>query len=33
VLSSDALAEDPDEEDDEEAQLIESYTPRFAYGR
>ncbi|WP_214473424.1 ImmA/IrrE family metallo-endopeptidase [Mesorhizobium sp. dw_380] len=33
VFSSDALAEDPYEEEDEEASLIESYTPRFAYGR
>lgn len=33
VFSSDALAEDPDDEADEEARLIESYTPRFAYGR
>jgi hypothetical protein len=33
VFSSDALAEDPAENDDEEAQLIESYTARFAYGR
>lgn len=34
VFSSDALAEDPDDEGaDEEARLIESYTPRLAYGR
>lgn len=34
VFSSDVLAEDPDDEEaDEEAKLIESYTPRFAYGR
>lgn len=34
VFSSDALAEDPDDDGaDEEARLIESYTPRFAYGR
>ncbi|UTV40739.1 ImmA/IrrE family metallo-endopeptidase (plasmid) [Ensifer adhaerens] len=34
VFSSDVLAEDPDDgEADEEARLIESYTPRFAYGR
>lgn len=34
VFSSDALAEDPDDEEaNEEANLIESYTPRFAYGR
>lgn len=34
VFSSDALTEDSDDEDaDEEANLIESYTPRFAYGR
>jgi len=34
IFSSDELAEDPfDEESDEEARLIESYTPRFAYGR
>ncbi|MBY5427878.1 ImmA/IrrE family metallo-endopeptidase [Rhizobium leguminosarum] len=34
VFSSDALAEDPDPEDaDEEANLIESYTAKFAYGR
>lgn len=33
ILSSDALSEDPDEVEDEDADLIESYTPRFAYGR
>ena len=33
VFSSDALTEDPDDEDDEEERLIDSYTPRFAYGR
>lgn len=33
VLSSEDLPDRPDEEDDEEAALIESYTPRFAYGR
>lgn len=33
VFSSDALPEDPCEEEDEEASLIESYTARFAYGR
>ena len=33
VLSSDDLSDDPDELEDEEAQLIESYTPKFAYGR
>ena len=34
VFSSDALAEDPDDDEaDEEVRLIESYTPRFAYGR
>lgn len=33
VFSSDTLPDDPDEEEDEEAKLIESYTPRFAYGR
>ncbi|MDP1628485.1 ImmA/IrrE family metallo-endopeptidase [Parvibaculum sp.] len=34
VFSSDALAEDhADEDADEEANLIESYTPKFAYGR
>ncbi len=34
VFSSDALAEDPDDEEaDEEASLVESYTPKFAYGR
>lgn len=34
VFSSDALAEHPDDDEAcEEARLIESYTPRFAYGR
>jgi hypothetical protein len=33
VLSNEELPEDPDEEEDEEAELIRSYTPRFAYGR
>lgn len=33
VFSSDELPDDPDEIEDEEAQLLESYTPRFAYGR
>lgn len=33
VFSSDSLPEDHDEDDNEEADLIESYTPRFAYGR
>ncbi|OXT01641.1 hypothetical protein B7H23_01325 [Notoacmeibacter marinus] len=33
VLSSDELADDPYEEDDEEAELEKTWTPRFAYGR
>lgn len=33
VLTSEALPMDPEEYEDEEATLIESYTPRFAYGR
>lgn len=33
VLSSEELPEDPSEADDEDAQLEESWTPRFAYGR
>ena len=33
VFSSEDLPDDPDEFEDEEADLIESYTPRFAYGR
>ena len=34
VFSSDALADDPDDDEaDEEANLIASYTPKFAYGR
>ena len=34
VLSSDALAVDPDQdEDDDEAALKESWTPKFARGR
>lgn len=33
VLSGDHLPSDPDEGEDEDAQLIESYTPKFAYGR
>jgi hypothetical protein len=33
VFSSEELPEEPDEEEDEEAALIERYTPKFAYGR
>lgn len=33
VLSSEALPDDPDEQEDEEQELIESWTPRHAYGR
>ncbi|MGY4167570.1 ImmA/IrrE family metallo-endopeptidase [Bradyrhizobium sp. USDA 4529] len=33
VFSSDELRDDGDEVEDEEAELIESYKPRFAYGR
>lgn len=33
VLSGEGLPDDPDEYEDEEAQLIDSYTPKFAYGR
>jgi IrrE N-terminal-like domain len=33
VFSSDELPDDPDGDGDEESALIESYTPRFAYGR
>nr|WP_295464456.1 ImmA/IrrE family metallo-endopeptidase [Mesorhizobium sp.] len=33
VLSSDFLSEQPSEEDDEDAELERSWTPRFAYGR
>lgn len=33
VLSSEAVDEDPYEEEDEEAKLLESWTPKFAYGR
>jgi hypothetical protein len=33
VLSTETPPIDPEEEVDEEAELIESYTPRFAYGR
>jgi Zn-dependent peptidase ImmA (M78 family) len=33
VFSSDAMPDDPDEGEDDDAGLIESYTPRFAYGR
>lgn len=33
VLSSDDLTDDPDDWDDEEIRLVDSYTPRFAYGR
>lgn len=33
VLSSEDLPDDPEEEGDEDADLIESYTARFAYGR
>lgn len=33
VLSSEALPDDPDEQEDEEQELIESWTPKHAYGR
>jgi hypothetical protein len=33
VLSSDMLPDDPSETDNEEEKLVESWTPRFAYGR
>lgn len=33
VFSSDKLADEPDEDEDDEERLIQSYTPRFAYGR
>ena len=33
VLSSEDLPAEPSEEEDEDQSLIESYTPRFAYGR
>lgn len=33
VLSSEMLPDDPSETDNEEEKLIESWTPRFAYGR
>lgn len=33
VLSSEKLLSDPYEEDDEEGKLIDSWTPKFAYGR
>lgn len=33
VLSSEDLPDDPDEVEDEEAQLLNSYIARFAYGR
>jgi hypothetical protein len=33
VLSSEDLPDDPDEDEGEEADLIESYSPKFAYGR
>lgn len=33
VFSSDELSEEPDEFEDEEAALIDSYSPKFAYGR
>ena len=33
VLSSDILPDDPDEQEDEEQELIESWKPRHAYGR
>ena len=33
VFSSEDLLDDPDDEDDEDATLIESYSPKFAYGR
>lgn len=33
VLTSEELPLDPEEEDNEEERLVESWTPRFAYGR
>ncbi|PID35447.1 MAG: hypothetical protein CR958_00180 [Rhodobacterales bacterium] len=33
ILSSEALSEDPYEEDDEDEKLREQWTPKFAYGR
>lgn len=33
VFSSEELPEDPYEAEDDEAELIESYQPKFAYGR
>lgn len=33
VFSSDELPDEPDEEEDEDQKLLDSYTPRFAYGR
>lgn len=33
ILSSESLPEDPDQEEDEEAELVEQWTPRFAYKR
>jgi hypothetical protein len=33
VFSSEELPDDPDEDEDDEAELIESYTPKFARGR
>ena len=33
VLTSETLPEDPLDEEDEDSQLEESWTPRFAYGR
>ena len=33
VLTTEAPPPDPDEEIDEDAELLESYTPKFAYGR
>lgn len=33
VLSSEQLPEDPSEDEDEDAELQKSWTPRYAYGR
>ena len=33
ILSGEELPDDPDQEEDEEADLIEQWTPRFAYKR
>jgi len=33
IFSSELLPDQPDEEEDEETLLVDSYTPRFAYGR